>query len=90
MLTLRLAQEATSEWVTIGALYAAAENGLSDVGDVAAGQIGHANPFVRETALYTLSRLSTEAARKAARNSAQTLIDDPDEGVRRLANELAA
>jgi ATP/ADP translocase/HEAT repeat protein len=71
----------TSDWVQIGALYAASEGPDRDP---IRRHISHNEPVVRETALFALQRVAPQTAAE----SAEHLSADPSTEVRALAQEI--
>ncbi len=80
-----LALPAVDPWIKATALYCAAEGGLAEHGERAAGLLDHPQVEVREAALHAVGRL---AAAGVAAEAAGRLAGDPEPRVRRLAEEM--
>jgi HEAT repeat protein len=76
-----------SDWVTAGALYAAAELGVPLHGLSAHRFLTHPDPIVREMALSALARLGSGGTVVEERHS---LIADPDRNRREIARTLGS
>ncbi|MDA0746799.1 MAG: Npt1/Npt2 family nucleotide transporter [bacterium] len=83
---LELAQNPPTDWVLIGALYAAAENAIRNIHHCIPACLEHPHAVVRETGLYTLARFEDPTLFQA---TCAGLLEDPDAAVRRLAEELS-
>jgi hypothetical protein len=76
----------SAEWVTVGAVYAAAENEWVQTRDRVADLVHNPSPAVRETALFALGRFGTHPALESARD---LLATDSDARVRHLAESMS-
>jgi HEAT repeat protein len=81
-----LLRPAGSDWVIVGALYAAAGHRLKGYENAFHALLHHPNPVVRETALYAIGSVATPGVIRAV---CGRMADDPDPGIRRFAEHLA-
>jgi len=78
-------EQGAADWVTIGALYTAAQQNLKSAAPMIPRFLAHPNPVVRETALHSYSIIDpSEKFEKACTE----LLTDPDVSVSSLARSL--